>query len=148
MLLETIRHDMTAAMKARDEVRLRSLRAVIAATQQAQAAGPTSVELTDDDVKGIISTQVKQRLEAAEAFESGGATDRAAAEREEMEVLSEYLPARLTDEELEELVNSSLADGGWKSKADMGTAMKAINAVVDGRADGKAVAQLVKSKLQ
>lgn len=148
MLLETIRQDMTDAMKARDEVRLRSLRAVIAATQQAQAAGPSSVELTDDEVKAIISTQVKQRIEAADAFDSGGATDRADAERAEMKVLSEYLPARLTDEELEELVTASLSEGGWTAKSDMGTAMKAINEKVDGRADGKAVAQLVKSKLQ
>jgi len=147
MLIETIRADMTAAMKARDALKLRSLRAVIAAVQEAEVAGAEATTLTDDEVLKVISAQVKRRVEAAEAFEAGGADDRAANERAEQEVLEAYLPAALTEAELAELVDAALAEGGWTEKADMGKAMKAVNAKVAGRADGRAVADLVKSRL-
>lgn len=147
MLIDTIRQDLTAAMKRRDAVTVRSLRTVIAAVQEAEVAGPEATTLTDDEVLKLIAAQVKRRVEAAEAFESGGADDRAAAERAEQEVLEGYLPAALTAEELERLVSTMLADGGWTTMADMGAAMKAINAEVAGRADGREVADLVRSKL-
>lgn len=147
MLIDTIREDLTAAMKAKDQVRLRSLRAIIAAVQEAEVAGPEATTLTDDEVVAVITAQVKRRVEAAEAFDDADRADRAADERAEQAVLETYLPARLTDDELAALVTEMLAEGGWTSKADMGQAMKAINAKVAGRADGRAVADLVKSKL-
>ncbi len=148
MLIDTIRQDMTAAMKARDALKLRSLRAIIAAVQEAEVAGPEAKTLSDDEVTKVIAAQVKRRVEAAEAFDAGGADDRAANERAEKQILESYLPAALDPAELEELVSATLAEGGWSTKADMGTAMKAINAKVAGRADGRAVADLVKSRLQ
>lgn len=148
MLLDTIRQDLKVAMKARDDVRLRSLRAIIAAVQEAEVAGAEAKTLTDDEVLAVITAQVKRRNEAAEAFDEGGRPERAAAERAEKAVLEHYLPAGLTPEELEALVETSLAEGSWTTKADMGTAMKAINAKVAGRADGRAVADLVKARLQ
>jgi uncharacterized protein YqeY len=147
MLIDTIRTDMTAAMKARDALKLRSLRAIIAAVQEAEVAGAEAKTLTDDEVTKVIAAQVKRRIEAAEAFDAGGADDRAANERAEQEVLEAYLPAALGDAELAALVDETLAEGGWTAKSDMGKAMKAINAKVAGRADGRAVADLVKSKL-
>lgn len=147
MLIDDIRADMTAAMKARDAVKLRSLRAIIAAVQEAEVSGDEARTLTDDEVQKVIAAQVKRRVEAAEAFDKGGADDRAQAEREEQAVLETYLPAGLTEAELEDLVTTTLAEGGWSAKADMGQAMKAVNAQVAGRADGRAVAELVKSKL-
>ncbi len=147
MLIETIRQDMTAAMKAKDPVKLRSLRAIIAAVQEAEVSGKEAKTLTDGEVQKVIAAQVKRRVEAAEAFDAGGADERAAGERAEQEVLEAYLPAALTADELEALVTSVLADGGFTTKADMGQAMKAANAEVAGRADGRAVAELVKSKL-
>ena len=147
MLIDDIRGDLTTAMKARDTVRVRSLRAIIAAVQEEEVSGDSARSLTDDEVLKVIAAQVKRRVEAAEAFEAGGADDRAAAEREEQAVLQDYLPAALTPSELEALVDTTLADGGWSSRADMGQAMKAINAKVAGRADGRTVAELVKSKL-
>jgi len=147
MLIDDIRTDLKAAMKERDQVRLRTLRAVIAAVQEAEVAGPEARSLDDDEVRAVIGNQVKRRIEAAEAFESGGAEERAAGERAEQAVLEAYLPAALTAEELEALVAETLATGGWTSKADMGQAMKAVQARVAGRADGRAVADLVKSKL-
>jgi len=147
MLIETIRQDMTAAMKERDAVKLRSLRAIVAAVQEAEVAGPEAKTLSDDEVQKVIAAQVKRRIEAAEAFTAGGADDRAAGERAEQEVLEAYLPAALTEAELEVLVTTVLTDGGWTARADMGKAMKAVNAEVAGRADGRAVADLVKSRL-
>lgn len=147
MLIDTIRADMTAAMKARDALKLRSLRAIIAAVQEAEVAGTEAKTLTDDEVTKVIAAQVKRRIEAAEAFEAGGAEDRAENERAEQEVLEAYLPAALDEAELVSLVDATLAEGGWTTKADMGKAMKAINTKVAGRADGRAVADLVKSKL-
>ncbi|MGH1492821.1 MAG: GatB/YqeY domain-containing protein [Acidimicrobiales bacterium] len=148
MLIDTIRADMTQAMKNRDALKLRSLRAIIAAVQEAEVAGPEAKTLTDDEVLKVISAQAKRRVEAAEAFDAGGADDRAANERAEKEVLESYLPAAMTDDELEQLVTSTLAENGWTAKTDMGQAMKAVNAKVAGRADGRAVADLVKAKLQ
>ena len=147
MLIDTIRADMTAAMKARDALKLRSLRAIIAAVQEAEVAGAEAKTLTDDEVTKVIAAQVKRRIEAAEAFDAGGAEDRAANERAEQEVLETYLPAALDEDALVALVDEALAEGGWTAKADMGKAMKAVNAKVAGRADGRAVADLVKSKL-
>lgn len=148
MLIDTIRTDMTAAMKARDALKLRSLRAIIAAVQEEEVSGAEAKTLSDDEVLKVISAQVKRRIEAAEAFDAGGADDRAANERAEKAVLEEYLPAGLSEDELEQLVSATLAENGWTAKADMGQAMKAINAKVAGRADGRAVADLVKAKLQ
>lgn len=147
MLIDTVRADLTAAMKARDAVRMRSLRAIIAAVQEAQVAGDEARTLSDDEVQAVISAQVKRRVEAAEAFEQAGRADRAADERAEQQVLEAYLPAALTEAELAALIDGTLAEGGWRAPGDMGPAMKAVNAKVAGRADGRAVAQLVKSRL-
>lgn len=147
MLIDTIRADMTTAMKARDPVKLRSLRAVIAAVQEAEVSGKSARTLDDAEVQKVIASQVKRRVEAAEAFDEGGRADRAADERAEMAILETYLPAALSDDELIVLVETVLADNGWTTKAEMGTAMKAINAQVAGRADGRTVADLVKARL-
>lgn len=147
MLIDTIRDDMTAAMKAKDPVRLRSLRAVVAAVQEAAVSGSAARTLTDDEVQSVIAAQVKRRVEAAEAFDDAGRADRAADERAEQEVLEAYLPAPLTDDELDAVIAETLAEGGWSQRSDMGPAMKAVNAKVAGRADGRTVADRVKSKL-
>lgn len=146
-MIDTIRTDMTAAMKARDAVRLRSLRAVIAAVQEAEVSGTEATTLDDDGVLKVIAAQVKRRVEAAEAFDAGGRAEKASDERAEMAVLEAYLPAALNDDELVALVDAQLEANGWSAKSDMGTAMKAINAEVAGRADGRAVADLVKARL-
>lgn len=147
MLMETIRADLTAAMKARDAVTLRTLRAVIAAVQEAEVAGDAATTLSDAEVEKVIAAQAKRRVEAAEAFDAGDRPEQAAGERAELVVLEGYLPEGLSDAELEALVDETLAAEGISTKADMGRAMKAVNAKVAGRADGRAVADLVKSKL-
>jgi uncharacterized protein len=147
MLIDQIRADLTAATKARDALRQRTIRSVIAAVQEAQVAGDESITLDDDGVQAVIKAQVKRRIDAAEAFSAGGRDDRAADERAEIEVLEEYLPAALTHAELEAIVVSVFDTNGFASKADMGAAMKAVNAEVAGRADGRIVADLVKARL-
>lgn len=147
MLIEQIRTDLNVATKARDAVRQRTLRSVIAAVQEAQVSGDEATELDDDGVMGVVKAQVKRRIDAAEAFDSGNAADRAAAERAEQAILEEYLPAALSDDELGAIVTAVMTSNGFSEKADMGKAMKAVNAEVAGRADGRRVADLVKSRL-
>ncbi len=147
MLIDDIRTDLTAAMRAKDAVRLRTLRAVIAAVQEAEVAGDKAATLDDDGIRKVIAAQAKRRVEAAEAFDQGDRPEKAADERAELAILEGYLPAGLDDAELESLVDRVLSDEGLTTKADMGRAMKAVNAAVAGRADGRAVAELVRSKL-
>lgn len=147
MLIEQIRSDLIDATKARDADRQRTLRSVIAAVQEAEVAGDEAVSLDDDGVQSVIKAQVKRRIDAAEAFEAGGRDDRGAAERAEIEILETYLPPALSDAELESIVSTVFDTNSYESKADMGAAMKAVNAEVAGRADGRRVADLVKSRL-
>ncbi len=148
MLIDTIRADLTTAMKARDAVSMRTLRAIIAAVQEAEVSGKASEVLDDAGVEKVIAAQAKRRIEAAEAFDAGDRPEKAADERAELAVLESYLPEGLSDDELAALVDSVLSDNGFESKADMGKAMKAVNAEVAGRADGRMVADMVKSRLQ
>jgi uncharacterized protein YqeY len=147
MLIDQIRTDLTEATKAREKMRQRTLRSVIAAVQEASVSGTEARELDDDAVLAVIKAQVKRRVDAAEAFEAGGRADSAAEELAEMKVLEEYLPAAMSDEELESIVAGVMEANGFETRADMGNAMKAVNAEVAGRADGRRVADLVKSKL-
>ena len=96
MLIEQIRTDLNVATKARDSVRQRTLRSIIAAVQEAQVSGDTAKELDDDGVMAVLKAQVKRRIDAAEAFDAGNAADRAAAERSEQEIIEGYLPAAMT----------------------------------------------------
>ena len=86
-------------------------------------------------------------MEAAEAFEEGGRTEKAADERAELTILEQYLPEQLDADALAKIVDRVLADGGYSTMADMGQAMKAVNAEVAGKAEGRIVAELVKSHL-
>jgi uncharacterized protein YqeY len=147
MLIDQIRTDLNEATKAREKMRQRTLRSIIAAVQEASVSGTEAKELDDDGVLAVIKAQVKRRIDAAEAFEAGGRAESAAEERSEMKVLEEYLPAAMSNEDLESIVASVMEANGFETRADMGNAMKAVNAEVDGRADGRRVAELVKSKL-
>lgn len=147
MLIEQIRADLTAATKAQDKLRQRTLRSAIAAIREAEVAGDEATTLDDDGVLAVIKAQVKRRNDAAEAFDQGGRSDRADDERAEITVLETYLPAGLSDAEVEAIVTRVLDDNGFAAMSDMGNAMKAVTAEVAGRADGRTVAGLVKSRL-
>ncbi len=146
-LLDQIRADLTAAMKSKDKLTVATLRSVVAAVQEAEVAGTSATTLDDEQVQKVIAAQAKRRVEAAEAFEEGGRTEKAADERAELTILEQYLPEQLDGEALAVIVERVLADGGYSTMADMGQAMKAVNAEVAGKAEGRTVAELVKSHL-
>ena len=146
-LLDEIRADLTAAMKSKDKLTVATLRSVVAAVQEAEVAGTSATTLDDEQVQKVIAAQAKRRVEAAEAFEEGGRTEKAADERAELTILEQYLPEQLDVDALAKIVDRVLADGGYSTMADMGQAMKAVNAEVAGKAEGRIVAELVKSHL-
>ena len=146
-LLEHIRADLTAAMRSKDKLTISTLRSVVAAVQEAEVAGSSATTLDDDQVQKVIAAQAKRRVEAAEAFEQGGRTEKAADERAELKILEAYLPEQLDGDEWADIVERVLTEGGYSTMADMGEAMKAVNAEVAGKAEGRVVAELVKSRL-
>jgi len=146
-LLGQIRADLTAAMKAKDKLTVSTLRSVVAAVQEAEVAGAAATTLDDQQIQKVIAAQAKRRVEAAEAFEQGDRAEKAADERAELLVLEQYLPQQLSENALVEIVERELAEGGYATMADMGQAMKAVNAEVAGRAEGRVIADLVKSRL-
>ena len=146
-LKERLRTDLSAAMRTRDQVRLRTLRMALTAITNEEVAGASSRELSDDDIVKVLTREAKKRREAADAFGSAGRADQAAAERAEGEVLAEYLPAQLDDEELGRLVSEVIAETGASGMPAMGQVMKAITPRVAGRADGARVAGEVRRQL-
>lgn len=144
---ERLRNDLSAAMKARDEVRVRTLRMALTAITNEEVAGAAARELTDDDVIKVLMREEKKRREAADAYDTGGRPERAAAERAEGEVLREYLPAQLNDDELTELVAATIAETGAADVKAMGQVMKAVTPKIAGRADGKRVSTEVRRQL-
>jgi uncharacterized protein len=146
-LADRLRGDLTQAMKARDELTKATLRMALTAIRTAEVAGDEPRELSEDEVRGVLMKEAKKRREAAEAFAGAGRTESAERERAEGEVLARYLPSALTDEELAALVSETLAEGGFAGMGQMGPAMKAVQAKVAGRADGRRVSAQVKAQL-
>ncbi|MFJ8444151.1 GatB/YqeY domain-containing protein [Kitasatospora griseola] len=146
-LKEQLHEDLTAAIKARDELRSSTLRLTLASVTSAEVAGTTKRELSDDEVLHVIGKEAKKRREAAEAFEGAGRTEQAARERAEGEVLATYLPQQLTDEELAAIVAAAVAESGASGPQGMGAVMKLVRPKVEGRAEGGRVAAAVKAAL-
>jgi uncharacterized protein YqeY len=142
-----LRGDLTTAMKARDEVRTRTLRMALTSVANEEVAGQSARDLTDDEVLRLLAREAKRRREAAAAFEAAGRSDQAAAERAEGEVLSAYLPAQLPDEELAAMVARVIGETGAAGLGSMGQVMKAVTPLVAGRADGSRVAAEVRRAL-
>jgi uncharacterized protein YqeY len=146
-LKQQLRTDLTAAMRARDQVRTRTLRSALTAITNEEVAGNAARELSDDEVLKVLTREAKKRREAAEAFGSAGRADQAATEQAEGEVLAGYLPAQLGDEELAQLVAGVIAETGASGMSSMGPVMKAVNPQVAGRAEGSRVAAEVRQRL-
>lgn len=146
-LKDQLRADLTAAMKARDETRTRTLRMALTSISNEEVSGSAARDLTDDEVTKILSREAKRRREAAAAFAGAGRDDQAAAERAEEEVLAGYLPAQLSDDDLAALVAAALAETGASGAGGMGQVMKVVTPRVAGRAEGSRVAAEVRSQL-
>jgi uncharacterized protein len=146
-LKDRLRADLTAAMKARDDVRTRTLRMVLTTVSNEEVAGDTPRDLTDDEVLRLIAREARRRREAADAFEAAGRGNQAAAERAEDRVLTGYLPAQLGDDELASIVAEVIKETGASGMAAMGQVMKAVTPRVAGRAEGGRVAAEVRRAL-
>ena len=146
-LKERLRADLNTAMRARDSVRLRTLRMVLTSITNEEVSGETARELSDDEVIKVLTREARKRREAAEAFESAGRAEQAAAERAEGDVLAGYLPAQLTNDELTAIVSAAIAETGATGMPGMGMVMKTVTPRVAGRADGARVAAEVRRQL-
>ncbi|NBM20584.1 GatB/YqeY domain-containing protein [Streptomyces sp. GC420] len=149
-LKATLQEDLTAAIKARDELRSATLRLTLAAITKEEVAGKQARELSDDEVQKVIAKEAKKRREAADAFKQGGRAEQAERELAEGAVLDAYLPQQLTDEELGEIVAQAVTEAkaaGAEGPRAMGAVMKIVNPKVAGRAEGGRVAAAVKKLL-
>lgn len=148
-LKDRLRSDLTASMKARDEVRSATLRMVLTAITNAEVAGKQARELSDDDIVGVLSSEAKKRREAAVAFEGGGRPESAANERAEGAVIADYLPQQLGPDEIAEIVTAAVEQLGVAGAGPkpMGQVMGVVSPQVKGRADGAAVAAEVRRQL-
>lgn len=146
-LKQTLRDDLTEAIRSRDEVRTATLRMVLAAITNQEVAGDVARELSSDDVQAVLRREAKKRREAATAFAEGGRPERAERELAELAVVESYLPAQLDDAALADLVAAAIERTGAQGMAGMGGVMKAVQASVAGRADGGRVAAEVRRQL-
>ena len=149
-LKDRLQVELTAAMRARDDIALSALRQALSAVSVAETAGSELVVLDDDAIVKVLAVEVRKHHEAAEAFELAGRTERVERERAEAAILEAHLPAALDDAELMELIASEIAaaaaDGASGMKA-MGRVVGAVRAKAGAAADGAKIAALVKSAL-
>jgi len=148
-LKDRLRADLTTAIKSRDEVRSSTLRMVLTAITNAEVSGKVARELTDEDVLGVLTSEGKKRREAAEAFDEAGRAEQAAKERAEFDVLADYLPEQLSEDEIAALVTEAIGSTGARDEGmrAMGKVMGVLQPKVKGRADGGAVAAEVRRQL-
>ncbi|WP_067531601.1 GatB/YqeY domain-containing protein [Nocardia crassostreae] len=148
-LKEKLHADMTAAMKAKDALRLGTLRMLLAAIQNAEVAGAQARELTDADVIAVLAKEAKKRNEAAVVYEQAGRGELAANERAEESVIDEYLPTPLTEAEVADIADTAIAEqiGERPGMKQMGQVMKIATALAAGRADGSRISAAVKARL-
>jgi uncharacterized protein len=146
-LKDQLQSDLTAAMRARDQVGAGTLRMALTAVTTEEVAGTEHRDLTDDDVLKVLTKEAKKRREAATAYTGAGRAELAAKEEAELAVLEGYLPTQLSDEELERIVREAVASSGASGMPQMGLAMKAANSAVAGRAEGGRVAAVVRRVL-
>jgi uncharacterized protein YqeY len=146
-LKDRLQADLTASMKARDELTTATLRIVLTAVGNEEVAGKSARQLSDEEVLKVITREAKKRREAADAFTSGGRPDRAERELAEEQVLGTYLPAQLTDEDLAVLVQQAVEESGASGPQAMGAVMKLVGPKVAGRAEGGRVAAAVRAAL-
>ncbi|APG24384.1 MAG: GatB/YqeY domain-containing protein [Syntrophotalea acetylenica] len=136
---------MKSAMKAKDSLRLTTVRMVLAAVKNREIE--QRGELADEEVVGVLSSLVKQRKESVQLYREGGRAELAEKEEAELAILQEFLPAPLAVEEIASLIERAVAETGAAGPRDMGKVMKIVSAETRGRADGKLVSDMVRERL-
>ncbi len=144
---EHILVDLKEAMKLKDEMRLSVLRMLLSDIKNEEVSGSERRELADDEVISVLRRAIKRRKEAAEQFRKGGREEMAEKEEKEIECIEKYLPPSLSDDELKVIIQGAITELGANSIKDMGKVMKFVMDKVSGRADGKAVSEMVKQML-
>ena len=144
-LEKQLTEDMKAAMKARDKIRLETIRGLKAQIKNMQIE--KGEELTDDDVIKVLSNAAKKRKESIEQFTSLGREDRAETESQELKIIESYMPEQMNETEIARHVNAVIQEVNAASMKDMGKVMGAVMARVKGKADGKLVQQIVRETL-
>ncbi len=144
---ESLRSDLTQAIRSRDEITSGTIRMVLTAITNEEVAGKEARQLTDEEVIVVLSREAKKRREAAEVFESVGQNEKAALEKSEGEVIAKYLPTQLTIDDIKQIIADAISSTGATGPADMGKVMGAIKPKIAGKADGAIVSSLVKESL-
>lgn len=146
-LKETLRTDLTEAIRSRDELTSGTIRMVLTAITNEEVSGKSARELSEAEVITVLSREAKKRREAAEAFETGDRPEKAALERAEGEVIAKYLPEQLSDEKLRQMIAEAIAETGASGPAGMGLVMKVLSPKIAGKADGGTVSAAVREAL-
>ena len=147
---DRLKSDLTDAIRARDELASATLRMALTAITNEEVAGKQSRELTDDDVMTVLGREAKKRRESAEAYDTAERPELAQRERDELGVIETYLPTPLTEDEVDAIIATAVADtvaGGAEGGRAMGAVMKNVTAQISGRADGSTVATKVRAAL-
>ena len=145
-LMEKLTADMKEAMKQGEKERLSVIRLVRSAVRQAEIDGKKT--LSDDEIIGVITKEVKMRRDSIEEFERGGRSDLVEKTQAEIAILMPYLPAQLSPDEVRQIVETAVAEVGATTAKDMGKVMGVLMPRVKGRADGKLVNEIVRSLLK
>ncbi|MBY9079435.1 GatB/YqeY domain-containing protein [Paenibacillus sp. HN-1] len=145
-LSERLNEDMKQAMKSKDKFKLSTIRMVRSTIKNLEI--DLKRTLDDNEVLDILSREIKQRKDALQEFEKAGRDELAASNKAEIEIIQEYLPEQLSEEEIKVIVQQTIQETGASSKTDMGKVMSALMPKVKGRADGKLVNQAVQQFLQ
>jgi uncharacterized protein YqeY len=146
-LKETLKSDLTEAIRSSNKVVSGTIRMVLTAITNEEVSGKEARVLSDEEIITVLSREAKKRREAAEEFAKAGRTDRAADEKAEGEVIAKYLPAQLSEDDIKKLIAGAVASTGAAGPADMGKVMGAIKPKIAGKADGALVSSLVKAAL-
>jgi len=144
-LIARIEEELKTAMRARDKERTDALRLTLASLRSAEKE--VQRQLKEDEELHVLQRERKRRMEAAEAFRGGGREEQAAKEERELEIIQEFMPEPVEEDELERIIDDAIAETGATSLRDLGRVMADVMPQVAGRADGSVVSQLVREKL-
>ena len=146
-LKDKLKADLTESIRSRDELKSSTIRMILTSITNEEVSGKEARTLTDAEVITVLSREAKKRREAAEAFDQGGAKDRAERERAEGQVIATYLPTQLSDDELASLIKEAISSTGASGPQGMGQVMKFLQPKVAGRVEGARVSAAVKEAL-